>query len=183
MKVPIVANRDARDLALRRERAFERLAACSLASHSRWLSPTSCTISDRWMRRSTRVTTQAAEENTSAHSEKGLFVMSTGRERCLRVTTSKIRLFGVDAPESAQSCLAGDRRLPCGREAARALDGRIGSSRVVCEERDTDRYGRVVAVFRVGEADPARCRTTRHCVESELRIPSPAAIRGPAMAR
>ena len=27
------------------------------------------------MRRSTRVTTQAAEENTSAHSEKGLFVV------------------------------------------------------------------------------------------------------------
>ena len=34
------------------------------------------------MRRSTRVTTQAAEENTSAHSEKGLLVvMSTGRVR------------------------------------------------------------------------------------------------------
>ena len=44
------------------------------------------------MRRSTRVTTQAAEENTSAHSEKGLLVvMSTGRERYLRVTTSKRR--------------------------------------------------------------------------------------------
>ena len=110
-------------------------------------------------------------------------MMSTGRERYLRVTTSKIRLFGVDAPESAQSCLAGDRRWPCGREAARTLDGRIGSSRVVCEERDTDRYGRIVAVCRVGGADPARCRTTRHCVESELRIPPPAAIRGPAMAR
>ena len=34
------------------------------------------------MRRSTRVTTQAAEENTSAHSEKGLLVvMSTGTVR------------------------------------------------------------------------------------------------------
>ena len=126
------------------------------------------------MRRSTRVTTQAAEENTSADSERGLFVaMCTGRARILRVTTSKIRLFGVDAPESAQSCLAGDRRWPCGREAARAVDGRIGLSRVVCEERDTDRYGRVVAVYRVGGADPARYRTTRHRVASELRIPPP----------
>ena len=36
------------------------------------------------MRRSTRVTTQAAEENTSAHSEKGLLVvMSTGTVRYL----------------------------------------------------------------------------------------------------
>ena len=110
----------------------------------------------------------------SAYFEKGLFVvMSTGSERDLRVTTSKIRLFGVDAPESAQSCLAGDRRWPRGREAARALDGRIGSSRVVREERDTDRYGRIVAVYRVGGADPARCRTIRHCVASELRIPRP----------
>ena len=32
------------------------------------------------MRRSTRVTTQAAEENTSAHSEKGLLVVSTGNQ-------------------------------------------------------------------------------------------------------
>ena len=36
--------RDARDLALRRERAFERLAACSLASRSRELSPSRWTI-------------------------------------------------------------------------------------------------------------------------------------------
>ena len=37
---------------------------------------------ERWMRRSTRVTTQAAEENTSAHSEKGLLVvMSAGSLR------------------------------------------------------------------------------------------------------
>ena len=31
------------------------------------------------MRRSTRVTTQAAEENTSAHSEKGLLVVDQNR--------------------------------------------------------------------------------------------------------
>ena len=52
---------DARDLALRGEQAVERLAACSLASRSRLLSPSSWTISHRWMRRSTRETTQAAE--------------------------------------------------------------------------------------------------------------------------
>ena len=38
------------------------------------------------------VTTQAAEENTSAHSEEGLFVvMRTGTVRYLRVTISKRR--------------------------------------------------------------------------------------------
>ena len=52
----------------------------------------------------------------------------------IEVGTARIRLFGVDAPESAQRCLAGGRRWPCGREAARALAGRIGSSLVACEE-------------------------------------------------
>ena len=64
----------------------------------------------------------------------------------LEVGGVRVRLHGIDAPESGQSCRAGGRRWSCGQEATRALVGRIGGNRVVCEERDRDRYGRVVAV-------------------------------------
>ena len=57
----------------------------------------------------------------------------------------RIWLQGIDAPESGQSCRAGGKRWACGREATRALAGRIGGRSVECQERDRDRYGRLVA--------------------------------------
>ena len=47
----------------------------------------------------------------------------------------------------------GTRLWSCGRDAARALARRIGSRVVACEERDRDRYGRIVAVCRVAGKD------------------------------
>ena len=37
----------------------------------------------------------------------------------------------------------------CGQKAALVLDARIGEGVVTCERKDTDRYGRVVALCRV----------------------------------
>ena len=71
----------------------------------------------------------------------------------IEVGAVRIRLFGVDAPESAQSCLEGNRRWPCGEQATRALSRQIEGRSVACEERDRDRYGRVVAVCRYGGQD------------------------------
>ncbi len=64
------------------------------------------------------------------------------------VGKTRVRLHGVDAPESGQSCVASGARWPCGRRATRALAGRLGGRTVICEERDRDRYGRIVAVCR-----------------------------------
>lgn len=71
----------------------------------------------------------------------------------LEVRGTRVRLHGIDAPESAQRCRSGGRLWVCGRDAARALVRRIGSRPVACEERDRDRYGRMVAVCRVGDED------------------------------
>ncbi|MCY4499035.1 MAG: thermonuclease family protein [Rhodospirillaceae bacterium] len=71
----------------------------------------------------------------------------------IEVGTVRVRLHGVDAPESKQSCLAGGERWPCGQRAARALAGQIGGRTVACSERDRDRYGRIVAVCRHGGRD------------------------------
>ena len=65
----------------------------------------------------------------------------------------QVRLHGIDAPESRQSCVADGRRWACGERATRALSGRIGGRTVACEERDRDRYGRTVAVCRAAGED------------------------------
>jgi len=69
----------------------------------------------------------------------------------IEIGTVRVRLWGIDAPESRQSCLAGGRRWPCGRRATQALAGRIDGRSVACEERDRD--GRIVAVCRYGGRD------------------------------
>ena len=71
----------------------------------------------------------------------------------IEVGTVRVRLHGVDAPESKQSCLAGGERWPCGQRATQALDRQIGGRTVACSERDRDRYGRIVAVCRHGGRD------------------------------
>lgn len=74
----------------------------------------------------------------------------------LEIHGTRIRLHGVDAPESGQSCQDASGSWPCGRRAANALSDWIGSRTVACDRRDTDRYGRMVAVCRVGGEDLGR---------------------------
>ena len=60
----------------------------------------------------------------------------------------RIRLDGVDAPESWQTCHdAAGKLYRCGARAAEALDALLVASRPTrCRQVDTDRYGRVVAI-------------------------------------
>ena len=71
----------------------------------------------------------------------------------LEIGGTRIRLFGIDAPERGQSCQAGGELWICGGLAKLRLQDRISGRRVVCEERDRDRYGRIVAVCRAGGED------------------------------
>ncbi len=66
----------------------------------------------------------------------------------------RIRLFGIDAPESSQLC-RGDDSLPyrCGGKAANDLDAFIARRPVSCTPIDLDGYGRTVAICTVGDAD------------------------------
>lgn len=83
---------------------------------------------------------------------------SKAKRRSSMVTLSRsrgrVRLHGIDAPESGQRCQdERGRDFRCGRRSAFALADWIGRANVSCEQRDTDRYGRVVAVCRVQGAD------------------------------
>ncbi len=71
----------------------------------------------------------------------------------LEVRGQRIRLHGIDAPESGQTCRADGKTWRCGRKAAFALTDKIGRAPVTCEERDRDRYGRIVAKCSVGGKD------------------------------
>ncbi len=65
----------------------------------------------------------------------------------------RVRLHGIDAPESAQTCIADGRRWRCGQRSASALAERISGRSVSCKEIDRDRYGRMVAKCSVGGKD------------------------------
>jgi endonuclease YncB( thermonuclease family) len=60
----------------------------------------------------------------------------------LDVHGERIRLVGVDAPESKQQCRAGGKFYRCGQVAALALDEWINRNPVTCKIEDKDRYGR-----------------------------------------
>ena len=65
----------------------------------------------------------------------------------------RIRLHGIDAPEHKQTCRVAGRRWPCGQYATRALASQVNGKSVVCDVRDRDSYGRVVAVCRIPGRD------------------------------
>jgi endonuclease YncB( thermonuclease family) len=72
----------------------------------------------------------------------------------IEIHGQRIRLHGIDAPESSQTCLdAGGRTWRCGQRAALALQDLIGRRTVTCDERDVDRYGRIVGRCLAGELD------------------------------
>ena len=72
----------------------------------------------------------------------------------LDIHGTRIRLHGIDAPESVQLCLdPSQKSWRCGQQAALALAEKIGRAVVRCDKRDVDRYHRIVAVCRLGDTD------------------------------
>ena len=66
----------------------------------------------------------------------------------------RIRMHGIDAPESAQRCLdASGRSYGCGRVATTALASMTGRSTVECRVLDMDRYGRLIGVCYRGDVN------------------------------
>jgi endonuclease YncB( thermonuclease family) len=71
----------------------------------------------------------------------------------IEIHGQRIRLYGIDAPESSQLCTRrSGEAWRCGQKASFALADRIGRATISCQPRDQDRYGRVLAVcFKGGE--------------------------------
>lgn len=72
----------------------------------------------------------------------------------LRIGATRIRLFGVDAPEARQRCPGRDGTdWPCGAAATEKLEALVANREVRCELQDADRYGRMVASCSVDGRD------------------------------
>lgn len=72
----------------------------------------------------------------------------------LRIGETRIRLFGIDAPERAQACEdERGRGWACGEAAAARLRSLTAGRTVRCRLRDLDRYGRQVSTCMAGGVD------------------------------
>jgi len=71
----------------------------------------------------------------------------------LEIGDTSIRLHAIDAPEGRQTCTRDGAVWHCGDSAAAKLRALAGTSTLVCTQRDTDSYGRTVAVCTNGAAD------------------------------
>ncbi len=71
----------------------------------------------------------------------------------IKIHGERIRLHGIDAPESRQLCTLDGKPWMCGKDAANALADWIGRRPVTCEELDRDRYDRIVARCSVAGED------------------------------
>ena len=104
-----------------------------------------------------------------------------------------LRIFGIDAPETRQTCAASDGHdYFCGRVAASALAEKIAGRPVTCRPRTTDRYGRTVAVCSDADDEdlgawlvraglPSPTASTRPSTSTTRTLPGvPAAACGPA---
>lgn len=71
----------------------------------------------------------------------------------LEIQDQRIRLWGVDAPETRQLCTGAGGAYRCGQVAANRLDEWIAGRPVTCVEDSRDRYRRIVARCEVGGDD------------------------------
>lgn len=84
--------------------------------------------------------------------EQGRSAEITGEARVidgdtLDIGPVRIRLHGIDAPESDQPCAEADGgSWNCGTASTRRLADLIDGKRVTCEARDRDVYGRIIGV-------------------------------------
>lgn len=74
----------------------------------------------------------------------------------LEIHGTRIRIFGIDAPEADQLCRNEDSELyRCGQKASNALFDYIDRRPIECVEVDRDRYKRVVSVCTLAGTDIA----------------------------
>jgi endonuclease YncB( thermonuclease family) len=77
----------------------------------------------------------------------GAEIVSVDGDTIRAANGAEYRLFGIDAPELAQTCTeANGKSWLCGRAAKARLTTLMKGGNVNCEARATDRFGRTVAV-------------------------------------
>ena len=71
----------------------------------------------------------------------------------LEIHGQRIRLEGIDAPESGQRCYNSDAAWRCGQQASLAVSDMIARRPIVCEINSVDRYGRSLGTCYLDQTD------------------------------
>lgn len=72
----------------------------------------------------------------------------------VRISGERIRLEGIDAPETNQRCRdATGKSYSCGLVATAALKNKIGRASITCEGATRDRYGRLLGICYLDKLD------------------------------
>ena len=71
----------------------------------------------------------------------------------IKISNTRVRLHGIDAPERNQSCQKNGRTWRCGSAATSRLRGMVSGREVRCKGNRNDRYGRLLAVCYVDGTD------------------------------
>lgn len=67
----------------------------------------------------------------------------------IEINRRQIRLFGIFAPETGQTCTAAGASWACGQNAAFALSAIVERQWVHCQEKARERSGRIIALCRL----------------------------------
>lgn len=68
----------------------------------------------------------------------------------LQIGTRRVHLYGVDAPETDQTCERGGKSWRCGMEATYAMAALLEFHWLVCRQREINTAGDMVGVCRLG---------------------------------
>ncbi len=71
----------------------------------------------------------------------------------LEIQGERIRLHGIDAPESRQLCRLDGKPWQCGKDAGDALTEKIARRPVACQDLGRDRYKRIIGRCAVAGED------------------------------
>ena len=71
----------------------------------------------------------------------------------IHIDKNKIRLHGIDAPETKQTCLLNSKKWFCGKQSTIELKKLINDQIVKCNVNDIDLYNRFVAVCFIDTID------------------------------
>ena len=111
-----------------------------------------------------------------AHAKPRETVVVTGEARAIdgdtiEVEGTRIRLQGIDAPETRQRCTTADGvSWACGRYATAVLAAAVASVDVTCTARGRDRYQRVVAVCWAGMVEVGRAMVAEGLALADRRF-------------
>ena len=91
-----------------------------------------------------------AEENNNENIKEKIRIVDGDT---IHIDKIKYRLHGIDAPEMKQLCKKKEKNYKCGIKSKEFLVSLIGDKSVNCNQKDIDRYKRIVVECFVGQTN------------------------------